>query len=241
MKAVKLKIYQNMVNYRKEMNFKYVQTYPLPTFSMIKGMLHYILKLREFKKLKISVQGNYENVATNMQKIIKFDSIRDDVKKNYVDPRQRINVRSKNPNTTINTGLMFVDSIIDMNLIIHFWFDDEELNYNFVKDVYKNIITLGRNEDIARIDECKIVEIYKEDNGKVLTHNIYLSKDICIENKMKGTHFRIPFYYETVKSFEDKRIFKFSDVVYIAKDTKIKEDITVSVDEDNDIVSFFGV
>ncbi|MGC8502600.1 CRISPR-associated protein Cas5, partial [Desulfurella sp.] len=55
--ALKLQLYQNMVNYRKENSFGYIQSYPLPTPSMVRGMAHSLLGLKEYKPLRISIQG----------------------------------------------------------------------------------------------------------------------------------------------------------------------------------------
>jgi len=77
MKALRLKLYQNLVNYRREMSYGYVQTYPLPTPSMVRGMVHWLLGINDgYKPLKISIQGDFDSVITNMQKVYKFDRYR---------------------------------------------------------------------------------------------------------------------------------------------------------------------
>lgn len=243
MEAVKLKLYQNMVNYRKEMSFGYVQTYPLPTPSMIRGMVHSLLNLNEYKSLKISIQGDYKTIITNMQKIIKFDRVRDEPKKGKIDSRPRIIVNTSK--ASINTGVMFVDSIVDIELIIHILFDDSFFNQALLEQVYKQLLILGRNEDIIRVDEAKIVKIENvelESNFK-LKNSIYLNNDLCNKSQLTGTAYRLPFYYETVTSFDDKRIFKFVDVMYIAKDAEIKEEVVdeLLIDNEGDIVCFLGV
>jgi len=227
-RVIKIKLYQNLVNYRKEMSFGYLQTYPLPTPSMIKGMLHSILELHEYKSLKISIQGSYDSIVTNMQKIFKFDR----------KGRYPIPVMVKASEQSVNRGLMFVDSIVNCNLILHIKFDDDELNNRLFEEIQKKLIILGRNEDIARVDEVKFVNLEKEDDY-ILKNNMYLPLSLCKENQLTGTAYRLPFYYQDVKTFEDKRIFKFVDVMYITQDSLIESDVLV--DKDNDIVSFLSV
>ena len=137
MTAVRIKIYQNLVNYRRELSYGYVQTYPLPTPSMVRGMVHAILNLDKYHKLKISIQGNYKSVVTNMQKIYKFDSVRDDKKTGSIDSRPRIYADGPK---TVNQGVMFVDEIVDMDLLLHICFDEEELNEQLFKAVKHEMI-----------------------------------------------------------------------------------------------------
>ena len=233
MQAVKIKLYQNMVNYRREMSFGYVQSYPLPTPSMIRGMAHALLDLKEYKPLKISIQGNFSTVVTNMQKIIKFDR----------DPKSRpanpYHVTVGNSQKTATTGVMFVDSIVDMELLLHIAFEEENLNQKLLEALILKPVVLGRNEDFANLDfrYLKIVDIETSDEYKDLDYNIYLNTAFCKKEQLSGTSYRLPFYYQAISSFEDKRIFQFTDAVYIAKGSSISEHEYL-IDEDNDLVSF---
>ncbi len=233
MEAVKITLYQNMVNYRKEMSYGYVQTYPLPTFSMVKGMAHALLDLKEFHNLKISVQGNYESVVTNMQKVYKFDRDRKSRPKNPYD------VTIGESKKTATHGVMFVDQIVDINLILHICFDEPELNKKLLEAVKEKTVVLGRNEDIALVDfeKTKMVNLTETDEDYELENNIFIPEKTAKQALLSGTVHRLPFYYYPVKSFEDKRIFKFADVMYVAKDNEIRE-IGYLVDDDNEIVFF---
>lgn len=236
MRAVRIKLYQNMVNYRRELSFGYVQTYPLPTPSMVKGMAHALLNLDKYRNLKISIQGDCESVVTNMQKVYKFD--RDRASR----PNNPYDVVVGNSNKTATHGVMFVDEIVDMELILHISFDDENLNGQLLDAVRQKTVVLGRNEDIARVDfeDTCLVDILSSNGEYRLPYSIYLKPDICKNEQLEGTNYRLPFYYEPVSSFNDKRIFKYADAVYIAKGNKIQySDITV--DNDGNLVSFLSI
>lgn len=236
MKAVRIKLYQNMVNYRREMSYGYVQTYPLPTPSMVKGMAHALLDLNEYCSLKISIQGNYESVVTNMQKVYKFD--RDRASR----PNNPYDVVVGNSNKTATHGVMFVDEVVDMELILHISFDDDNLNEQLLEAVKQKTIILGRNEDIAYVDfaNTNLVDILSSSDEYRLPYSIYLKPEICRSEQLEGTYYRLPFYYAPVSSFNDKRIFKYADAVYIAKGNKIQySDITV--DNDGNLVSFLTI
>lgn len=237
MKAVRIKLYQNMVNYRRELSYGYVQTYPLPTPSMVKGMAHAILNLDSYHSLKISIQGSYASVVTNMQKVYKFD--RDRASR----PNNPYDLVVGNSKKTATHGVMFVDEIVDMELLLHVSFDEEYLNEKLHEAVRQKTVILGRNEDIAYVDfeDTHLVDILASDDEYRLKYNMYLKPEICKHEQLEGTNYRLPFYYETVSSFNDKRIFKYVDTVYIAKGNKIQDYPALMIDSSGSLVSFLSI
>jgi len=232
MKALRLKLYQNLVNYRREMSYGYVQTYPLPTPSMVRGMAHWLLGINDgYKPLKISIQGDFDSVTTNMQKVYKFDRYR---KEN----EGRLPVIHTPSKQMLNQGVQFVDLIVNMNLLLHLAFDDTDLTEALDGAVRMKTVVLGRNEDIASVDftETGLVDIEENSDEITLNYNSYLSPALCRKEQLSGTHYRLPFYYDNVKSIEDKRIFHFVDAVYIARGNKI-ENVSFMKDSKGDLVS----
>lgn len=236
MKALRLKLFQNLVNYRRELSYGYVQTYPLPTPSMIKGMAHSLLDLTEYKNLKISIQGNYDSIVTNMQKVYKFDR----------PPSQRpenpyiVNIAGKSK--TAKHGVQFVDLIVNAGLLLHIAFDDEIFTDKLHERVKSETVVLGRNEDIAMVDfaETCITDIAESQEEIKLKYNMFLSTDLCKSEQISGPHYRLPFYYEPVSSWDEKRIFKFANAVYVGQNEKIQES-KFNIDSKGDIVSFLEV
>lgn len=235
MKAVRIKLYQNMVNYRKELSYGYVQTYPLPTPSMVRGMVHALLELDKYHNLHISIQGNYTSVVTNLQKVYKFDRDR------YQRPDNPYDVIIGNSKKTATHGVMFVDEIIDMELILHISFDEKDLNEQLINAVKQKTVVLGRNEDIALVDfeNTNLVDILSLNDEYRLPYNIYLRPEICIREQLEGTYYRLPFSYQPVKSFADKRIFKYADAVYVARGNRIQYS-QINIDNDGNIISFLS-
>lgn len=236
MKAVRLRLYQNMVNYRRELSYGYVQTYPLPTPSMVKGMAHALLELNKYHNLKISIQGNYASVVTNMQRVYKFDRDRNSRPNNPYD------VEVGTSKKTATHGVMFVDEIVDMELVLHISFNEKDLNEQLLEAVRQKTVVLGRNEDIARVDfqDTSLVNILPYDKEYRLSYNIYLKPDICKKEQLEGTYYSLPFYYEPVSSFNDKRIFKYVDAVYVAKGNKIRYS-HITVDNEGYFVDFLSI
>lgn len=236
MKALRLKLYQNLVNYRREMSYGYVQTYPLPTPSMVKGMAHSLLELAEYNNLKISIQGNFDSVTTNMQKVFKFDRSPD------ARPENPYIINLGGSLKTAKHGVQFVDLIVNMYLLLHIAFDDELLTERLYDAVKKKTVVLGRNEDIASVDfrETYLFDTIESSDEIRFQYNAYLTSAICQAEQISGTHYRLPFFYEKVDSWDDKRIFKFADAVYVAKGNKI-ENAPFLKDSEGDLISFLEI
>jgi len=159
MLALKIKLYQNLCNYRKEGSFGYVQTYPLPTPSMIRGMIHDVLGANQYIPLNISIQGKSDAVITNVQRVYKFD--RDPNSR----PQNPYRVQVRNSQKTATHGISFVDLHVNMRLVIHICFNNDNDNDNnrnlnlLYQKIQEKVPVLGRNEDIALLEDLKIIEI----------------------------------------------------------------------------------
>ena len=56
-KAIRLQCYQNLANYRKPSSFIIKETYPLPPYSTVSGMIHAACGFKELHRMKLSIQG----------------------------------------------------------------------------------------------------------------------------------------------------------------------------------------
>ncbi len=62
MAVLRLKLFQETACYKKPLAFKVSETYPLPPYSTVKGMLHALVDATEFIPMRISVQGTYDTI-----------------------------------------------------------------------------------------------------------------------------------------------------------------------------------
>mgnify|MGYP000846386044 CR=1 FL=1 len=239
MLALKIKLYQNLCNYRKEGSFGYVQTYPLPTPSMIRGMIHDVLGANQYIPLNISIQGKSDAVITNVQRVYKFD--RDPNSR----PQNPYRVQVRNSQKTATHGISFVDLHVNMRLVIHICFNNDNDNDNnrnlnlLYQKIQEKVPVLGRNEDIALLEDLKIIEI-DDYNGRNAQSKLpmYVTKYALIENV--GTIYRLPFWYEQVNSFSDNRIFHFIEANYISENVSLRTNL-IYLDNDEDIVFFLSI
>ena len=215
MKILKLKLFQETACYKKPFAFKVAETYPLPPYSTIIGMFHKIIgaKSGEYFPMNISVQGNYESIFSNYQNLRMFKG------------KDQVTAMPRN-----------VHQLLNIELLIHLKADDE-----IVDKIYNNIIngketfTLGRNEDLVRIEEIKYVENASIGYGDINKYSAYILKSICEREMLDGINYRL----NTTYTLENElRRWNKVDVKYIEKspDNSINE---IEKDEDGDYIFFY--
>ena len=124
-----------------------------------------------------------------------------------------------------------VHQLLNINLIIHVQAEDE-----IIDKLYKNLlegkatITLGRNEDLVRIDEIKIIQEPIEVFRVLANHSAYVPN-----RNVPGIKYRL----NTVYTIENElRKWNKVDVTYIEKDTNVQLRKALQ-DEDGDFVYFY--
>ena len=214
MKILKLKLYQETACYKKPFATKVAETYPLPPYSTIIGMFHKILQAQpgEYFPMNISVQGSYEGIFSNYQNLRMYTG------------KDKVTSMPRN-----------VHQLLDVNLIIHVQAEDE-----IIDKIYQNIIngtetfTLGRNEDIVRIDSIKILGDVNEVEEPEIKENAYVPE--WIDNEVNGINYRLN---TTYKIQDDIRKWNKVNVKYVEKYTNqhIEE---ILQDEDGDNIYFYS-
>ena len=216
MKILKMKLFQETACYKKPFAFKVAETYPLPPYSTVIGMLHKILQAKsgEYFDMNISIQGEYESIFSNYQNLRMYKG------------KDKVTDMPRN-----------VHQLLNINLIIHVKAED-----NIIDNLYKNIIdgvetfTLGRNEDIVRVDEVRILNNISEVNIVPITTSAYIP-DYISDGDISGIHYRLNSKYSIKNNL---RQWEKVDVTYVEgdKNETIEDTASVYIDDDNDYVFF---
>lgn len=208
MKAIKLKLYQNFVNYRMPNSFQLKETYPLPPFSTVVGMIHYLCGLKSLTRINISVQGTYGGKVNDLYTRYEFSGAK------FEKGRHTHKVDG----VGITRGISTQELLTDVNLMLHITHENDDI----VKDLFtklknaNSIMTLGRNEDICRIDNISLVdiEIINDSTPTTLSYNAYIpSHTILNDNHIVASQHNINTYYsykflpkgDKIRSFEKVR------------------------------------
>ncbi|WP_302162954.1 type I-B CRISPR-associated protein Cas5b [uncultured Fusobacterium sp.] len=167
MKSIRLKLKQNLVNYKLPTSFQLKETYPLPPYSTVIGMVHNTCNYTEYKPMKISVQGKYHSKVNDLATRYEFKN-----GMTFDASRHQIKVGEYG----ISRGVSNVELLSDVELVIHIVPEDE----NLVEEIFNafktphEYISLGRREDLVVVDEVKIVEISEE---RIKDENLRIDRD----------------------------------------------------------------
>ena len=215
MKILKLKLFQETACYKKPFAFKVAETYPLPPYSTIIGMFHKIIgaKSGEYFPMNISVQGNYESIFSNYQNLRMFKG------------KDQVTAMPRN-----------VHQLLNIELLIHLKADNE-----IVDRIYDNIIngketfTIGRNEDLVKLEDIKYVNNILIEQGKMEKYSAYVPKNICEKELLNGINYRL----NTTYIIENElRKWNKVDVKYVEKNVNnILEE--AEKDEDGELIFFY--
>ncbi|MFN8673041.1 MAG: type I-B CRISPR-associated protein Cas5b [Candidatus Sericytochromatia bacterium] len=204
MKVLKIKLNQVFANYRKPMSYNYIDTFPLPPFSTIKGWFHNIIEAKEYYPISMSIQGSHSSVVQDMQSMIKFDRKRGEGK-----------TLLKDFNSELSQSPVYVANLFNVELTIYIKAEAKLLE-KFKQRVFeKDFPSLGRYEDLARIDFVDFIELeerefshFDEEKQFILDYGIYLTKEKANSCYIKGINYRMPFKYEATKNTDGLRVFK---------------------------------
>lgn len=214
MKVLKLKLFQETACYKKPFAMKISETYPLPPYSTVNGLIHKVLGATEYIPLKISIQGSYESIFNNYQTTYFYKK------------------------DTITSMPMNSHMLLNINLIIHIGASEEILNEIYNKLIsFDEYLSLGRKEDLLRIDDIYFTEVEEfevdEDNEENdyeehqlsefnIKRPIYIPKDKLEDKDIYGISYRLNNYYTNNANKDKKRIWNKVNAYYVEAGANIK-------------------
>jgi len=216
MKALKIKLYQELVNYRKPYSYNFLESYPLPPYSSIKGWIYNCINAEDRIKyydetipdLGIAISGNISGITHDLQHYIKIDSFKDFEK-------IKVDLLTRTPT--------YVTLISSIDLNIYITASDRLLN-DFNENLFRNYPSIGRHEDIANIEFVGDITLEERKLSRMNIHKIdyyvYISEEKSKSfKKTRGSFLRIPTVYEIVNGI---RYYTKTNVICLG-DTELSE------------------
>ncbi|MGN2370735.1 type I-B CRISPR-associated protein Cas5b [Clostridium cagae] len=188
-KAVKIEIYQNLVNYKKPTSFQIKETYPLPPPSTVIGMVHFACDYKEYIPMSVAIEGKYHSKINDLYTRYEFAAA------SYEEGRHQVKLDSVKYNKSFGMmkGVSTTELLVDTELTLYICPDDEERIYEIYNAFCtpREYLSLGRREDIVKINCVEIAEI--EENE--IEENITLKLDTYVpENFLKDTNSHATIY-----------------------------------------------
>lgn len=230
MKVLKLKLFQETACYKKPFAIKITETYPLPPYSTVSGLIHKVLGATEYIPLKISIQGSYESIFNNYQTTYFYKK------------------------DTITSMPMNSHMLLNVNLIIHIGAEEEVLKEIYDKLInFDEYLSLGRKEDLLRIDDMYFTEVEEfdidEDNEEEyeltefkIKRPIYIPKEKLEDKYVSGISYRLNNYYTNDTTKDKKRIWNKVDTYYVESGKNIKcGSILLDTDKNERDLVYFNI
>ena len=202
-KAIKLKLYQNLVNYKKPTSFQLKESYPLPAPSTVIGMVHFACNFTEYEPMNVAIAGKYNSKVYDLYTRYEFAGTK------YEADRHNIKLSSSSGDYGAIRGISTTELLVDVMLTIHI-IPENQTKVDFIYRALKEpgeYLSLGRREDIVRIDNIEIVSLEEEENSDEILSadmNYYIPVDYLNENEIKFNST----VYNLTKVYEKKKIKK---------------------------------
>ena len=163
MRAIRIKAYQNMANYRLPSSAVIKESYPLPPYSTVIGMVHAACGFRDYVPMRVSVQGRCTSHLSDLYTKYEFGK-----NTKYEEKRFGIPLPLDDTLYGMARGIGNVELLVDVDLVFHIIPEDESRIDEIADGLWqpKNYLSLGRWEDLLRVDEvcvCDLQEIQLED------------------------------------------------------------------------------
>lgn len=193
-RAIRIKCFQNLVNYRKPSSFIIKETFPLPPYSTVLGMIHAACGYTEFHSMKLCIQGTNSGTVSELYTRYSFSA-----GTKYEEGRHQICVED-GEKYGIFRGIANVELVCDSDMVIHVIPEAEDFErvYNSLK-YPPRYLSLGRYEDLLDIERVDIVNIHQEDEVEI-KRDMYIPVSYGIElGNRHGTIYNLTKEYEITK------------------------------------------
>lgn len=234
MKAIRIKAYQNMPSYRKPTSFILKESYPLPPYSSVIGMVHAACGFKSYVDMDVSVQGQYYSSTSELYTKYEFGN-----GKKYEEGRHNVKLVGSQAEYGMTRGMGNVEVLVDVELVIHVKPHDATMVEVIAQGLKnpQNYLALGRWEDLLRIDEVKVVEVDKivlsESVG--LPYNTYIPiavmKNLGRHKPKQGTFYKINKKYCIDEKTKLRKWQEQTVVRYAVKNSSFVENTELEVDE----------
>ena len=210
MKGIRIEAYQNLVNYRKPTSFQLKESYPLPPYSTVIGMVHAACGFTSYVPMKVSIQGHYHSKVNDLWTRYEFAG------SSFEEGRHQLKIELTDGKTHgVTRGVSTTELLVDVQLIMHIVPEDEAY-IPIIKDALLSpleYLSLGRREDLLQINKVKIVDIHTQmtEESTRVDYDIYLPIRMIKDEddkpyKKLGTAYRLNTVYKKVDIAKGKSI-----------------------------------
>lgn len=241
-KAVRIELYQDLVNYKKPASFQIKETYPLPPPSTVIGMVHYACDYKDYVPMDVSIQGRHHSKINDLYTRYEFAAASFEAGRHNV----KIESRTENKSYGMMRGISTTELLVDVKLIIYICPEDQDR----IDEIYnallkpREYLSLGRREDIVTINSVQVVEVEEDDTDDdiSLKYDTYVPVKFLKNTNSKATIYNLNKDYskqQIKKGVEVRKWNKVKAAHCVEGKTVIDIGSTVYKDINNNEILFF--
>lgn len=258
MKAVKITAWQQTASYRKPSSLRMKESFPLPPYSTVIGMVHAVCGFKSYVPMKVSVQGSYGSIISDLYTKYEFVTCSpkelDRANLIFKEKEGQIKLHAVDKQllpgedgddwvkTCMNRGVGNVELLTDVNLVFHVVPDDQSVIGEIERGLVNPLMfpSLGRHEDLVRFDQIKVVNLSQEPGDLfILNHDAYIPMsymDQSPDEAPLGTVYKLNKEFEIDKKSGLRRWKKVILAKHVSKNRLISPEFKLFHDEDGDFV-----
>lgn len=173
MQAVRIIAYQNMASYRMPSSLSIKESYPLPPYSSVIGMVHAACGFEHYVPMKVSIQGQCVSHMAELYTRYEFGRYT-----KYDKSRHQVKLHRGTDTLGMTRGLGTIELLVDVCLVLHIIPEDSAMVEPIAEGLRapKQYLSLGRWEDLLRIDAVDVCELEETelDDGLTLPFDTYI-------------------------------------------------------------------
>lgn len=185
-KAIRVKARQTMVNYRKPSSFLIKETYPLPPYSTVVGMIHRICGFDRYHPMEVSIQGTSFCTVSDLYTKYAFGNTA------YEADRHSFFVEQGEQKLGVFKGIAHTELIAEIELLLHIAPQEEDFEEIFQGLCRPKVYpALGRHEDLLDIDSVERVAVQTSD-AAICRRDAYIPLSQLEDDEgQAGTRYRL--------------------------------------------------
>lgn len=157
-RAIRLDCFQNLANYKKPSSFIMRETFPLPPYSTVLGMIHAACGFTEYHPMQLSIQGTNTGIISEVYTRYSFSA-----GAKYEEGRHQICV-DDGEKYGIFRGIANAELVCENRMVIHIIPQEADFVQVFQALKYPpRYLALGRHEDLLNVEQVRDVEIFAEE------------------------------------------------------------------------------
>ncbi|WP_047152758.1 type I-B CRISPR-associated protein Cas5b [Aneurinibacillus tyrosinisolvens] len=194
MNLLRLTLYQETVCYTKPFANKVAETYPLPPYSTVKGLIHEVLQAKTLVPFSLSIQGKYESKMIDYRKTYMVK------KKAFAMPviLDGLDAAVPSDSQVMTSMPLYTHMLYNVQLVVHIKAEAPILQSIYRSfQSYNQCLSLGRHEDVVRVDGVEFVTLTSKEEMD-LPCSVYIPKSWIAEG-VSGIPYQLNWTY-TIKN-----------------------------------------